>query len=463
MYNSIDECKNNYDKEKIYTHLKYPNKKLLTNFILSNIELDKFLNKNLEVKLINNKSNKIDLNNKLKNYLDNKIKNSKFDFINRNETLKNTFKYLFNNTLQGLYVKIIKNKIKIFYFFYNEGYNNDWIDNIYIPEYLKNRKNIDKNTKNWSSNNCIINNRFIAKQHNNNNNMEFARVLEFKCFIKNVCKNYKIKDIDFFINRRDFPVIRNDDKHPYYHLYDEVSKFKTNKYISIFSQSISNNYADIPFVNVDDIMLLTQKAYAPKCKISIFPKQINWDNKINTAFFRGSATGCGVTIKTNQRLKLAKISYDLKNKSILDAGVVSWNYRDKIYNKQLTLINPKKLGFPLVNKVTLEEQNKYKYLIHIDGHVSAYRLLRELDSGSIVLKVESKNNYEMWFSSLLEEYINYIPIKKDLSDLIDKIKWCKNNDDKCKKIAENAMILRKNILNLETAEKYMAYSLNNIN
>ena len=460
MYNSVEECKNNYHKEKIYTHPKYPDKKLLTNFILSNIELDKFLNKNLEVKLVNNKSNKIELNSKLKNYLDKKINNKLFNFTNRNETLNKTFKYLFNNTLDGMYVKIINNKIKIFYHFHNEEYKNDWIDNIKISDYLKNRKNIDKDTNNWSSNNCIINNRLVSRQQSNK--MEYARVLEFKYFLNNVCKKYKIKDIDFFINRRDFPVIRNDGKHPYYHLYNEVTKYKTDNYIATFSQSVSNSNADIPIVNVDDIMLLTQKAYAPKCKISMFPKQINWDNKIDTAFFRGTATGCGVTIQTNQRLKLAKISFDLNNKSILNAGVVSWNYRDKIYNKELTLIHPKKLGFPLVNKVTLEEQMKYKYLIHVDGHVSAYRLLRELDSGSIVLKVESENNYEMWFSSLLEEYINYIPIKKDLSDLIDKIKWCKNNDDKCKKIAENSISLRKNILNLETAKKYMAYSLNNI-
>jgi hypothetical protein len=35
-----------------------------------------------------------------------------------------------------------------------------------------------------------------------------------------------------------------------------------------------------------------------------------WNDKVNTAFFRGTATGGGTTIETNQRLHLAQICYD---------------------------------------------------------------------------------------------------------------------------------------------------------
>ena len=42
--------------------------------------------------------------------------------------------------------------------------------------------------------------------------------------------------------------------------------------------------------------------------------------------------------------------------------------------------------------------------------------------------------------------IHYIPIKKDLSDLIEKIKWCKKNDKICEKIAENAKKFAKKYL-----------------
>ncbi len=33
--------------------------------------------------------------------------------------------------------------------------------------------------------------------------------------------------------------------------------------------------------------------------------------------------------------------------------------------------------------------------------------------------------WKMWFSHLLKPYIHYVPVKSDLSDLIEKIQWCR--------------------------------------
>ena len=43
-----------------------------------------------------------------------------------------------------------------------------------------------------------------------------------------------------------------------------------------------------------------------------------------------------------------------------------------------------------------------------------------------------------FFFDFLKEWEHYIPVKRDLSDLIEKTKWCKDNYDKCLQIAENA-------------------------
>ena len=48
------------------------------------------------------------------------------------------------------------------------------------------------------------------------------------------------------------------------------------------------------------------------------------------------------------------------------------------------------------------------------------------------------SKYIFWYKKLLQPYIHYIPIKSDLSDLLEKIKWCIDNDEKCKEIANNA-------------------------
>ena len=93
----------------------------------------------------------------------------------------------------------------------------------------------------------------------------------------------------------------------------------------------------------------------------------------------------------------------------------------------------------LVDKLTPEQQSDYKYLINVDGHVSAFRLSLELSMGCCILMVESAEKWKMWFSDMLEPYIHYVPVKADLSDLMDQLNWCKKNDNKCKRIAQNSL------------------------
>ena len=61
----------------------------------------------------------------------------------------------------------------------------------------------------------------------------------------------------------------------------------------------------------------------------------------------------------------------------------------------------------------------------------------------------------MWFEYKLIPYdietdnhkkAHFIPISKDLKDLIPIIKWCINNDDKCKIIANNGVKFYKTYL-----------------
>ena len=98
------------------------------------------------------------------------------------------------------------------------------------------------------------------------------------------------------------------------------------------------------------------------------------------------------------------------------------------------------------------EQSKYKYLLHLDGYVAAWRLIAELNMHSVILKQES-STYEYYYT-LLRPWVHYVPIKRDLSDLIEKVSWCKNNDASCKQIASNANDFAKRILTRETVLDY---------
>lgn len=53
----------------------------------------------------------------------------------------------------------------------------------------------------------------------------------------------------------------------------------------------------------------------------------------------------------------------------------------------------------------------------------------------------------MWYFDLLKEYHDHVPVEADLSDLEEKIRWCRDNDEKCREIAQHAK---------EFYEKYVA-------
>lgn len=61
--------------------------------------------------------------------------------------------------------------------------------------------------------------------------------------------------------------------------------------------------------------------------------------------------------------------------------------------------------------------------------------------GSVILKVEPQQVADrMWYFPLLKPYHDHVPVKADLSDLEEKIAWCRAHDDECRKIGENAKI-----------------------
>ena len=373
----------------------------------------------------------------------------------------NTFKYIFEKFKKGIFIKIANNQLKVFLPFSNVNFVNEWSSKIKIdPKYEDiykffsnisklegynfNKHNVNNFINTWYSNNSLIRYEFPINEGDTN-------VSCIKNMLEELCKNRIIPDIELFINRRDFPLITKNGFEPYYNLWNTKEKpllsHNYNKYLPILSMSTAENFTDILLPSYDDWIRVQNKnnIWFPRASQDYnYNFHIKWKDKIPTAVFRGSSTGSGVTIETNQRLKVSYISHMLEKEnnineiSYINAGITKWNIRPKkIYGHEyLEFLDPKTLPFGLVNKLTPLEQSKYKYIIHIDGHVSAYRLSYELSMKSVILIVKSE--WKLWYSELLKPYVHYIPIKEDLSDLIEQIKWCRKNDKKCKDISENA-------------------------
>lgn len=89
------------------------------------------------------------------------------------------------------------------------------------------------------------------------------------------------------------------------------------------------------------------------------------------------------------------------------------------------------------NYMTLHDMvQKYKYLLDIGGNGYSGRLKFLLFSHRPVFVVDRE--YIEYFHNLLVPFIHYIPVREDLSDLVDKIRWANANQQKCQEIAEAA-------------------------
>lgn len=399
----------------------------------------------------------------------------------------NTFEYIFNYFKKGVFVIIEDNKLRCYLPISNKDYENNFYDRIYLNEeekkllkikgYNEVKKELDNNLrefmkennlrlnlnrKKWVANNCWFRNQWPEYEGDLNYNV-------FKSFLELIVKERNINDCCFYINLRDFPIVEKNLNNPFYHLYDgeKVKLADYKKMCPIYSQSIGVDNIDLLIPTNDDIIRITQKFYTNKCNNQYQKNKEeklnrNWKKKIDVAIFRGGATGCGITIDTNPRLKVALLGVEYPD--LINSGITDWNAKPKKYSgRPLEVIDIKKLekmGIVIKEGISNIEKSNYKYIINVDGSVSAFRLGFELGMNSVILKVNS--DYKMWYSNLLIPMKHYIPIKHDCSDLVEKILWCKNNDNECKKIASNAVKFYEKYLSKEGILDYFSKSLNDL-
>jgi len=364
----------------------------------------------------------------------------------------NTFSHFFHKFKKGTFVKIQNNELKVFLPFSKHAFVNEWSDKINIdPKYgnmynfiehinkmlgKQYRISINKFCKHWYANNCLI--RYEFPTHEGDSN-----VPQMSDMLKTLCKERKIPDIEFFMNRRDFPQLKRNGTEAYEHIFGDNQPLLSHnytKYTPFLSMVTTKEHADIPIPTGDDwsrISSIENKFFSSKEYPDIKQFNIPWKDRKPTAVFRGSSTGAGVTVDTNMRLKLAKLS-ETSEIPLLDVGITKWQLRPRKLkdSNYLQTIDINEIGIQLKPFLTPYQQAEYKYIINLDGHVSAFRLSLEMSMGCCILLVDSK--YELWFKSMIKPMVHYVPIKSDLSDLIEQIKWCRENDTKVEEIAKNA-------------------------
>ncbi|OGN59705.1 MAG: hypothetical protein A3F40_04545 [Chlamydiae bacterium RIFCSPHIGHO2_12_FULL_27_8] len=256
------------------------------------------------------------------------------------------------------------------------------------------------------------------------------REIPFEKALRTLSKIRKLPDLDIIYSDQDGTPLKGINKNFY------ITQNKDNQ-APIFSRAKLKNAPYI--ILIPDYHSLSKDWYDDLKKFKIENKKSLWEKKKNIAFWRGA-------LHTDERTKLCDISLDYKNH--LDAGLGTEHSIKKEHEKFFR-------GY-----IKREDQLNYKYLPVLDGIMCTYNGYQwRLLSNSVVFKQESDE--EQWFYDLLKPYTHYIPIKRDMSDLIDRIDFARENDSKCKEISENATKFIIENLTFEDVYLYLFKTLEN--
>ena len=260
-----------------------------------------------------------------------------------------------------------------------------------------------------------------------------------------------------------------------------------NQFLPIISLSGQKGYIDVPIPNYDNIpsyqynYINGMGNYVASINDSMKNSnlyEVGWKMKMPKVIFRGGPTGCGYTTMSNQRLKLIQFVEDAKSDPTISQNIVElFNVgivnNDKSVNESINTASIRNdpiyhIGMMNTNILSegwmnMQEHSKYRYILHIDGNVNAYRLLNTFLTGSLVLRVQS--NFTSWFEPMIHPFditeeevtsinAHYIPIRSDMSDLFFVLEWCENHQELCEQIATNALNLAREISDPQFAKLF---------
>jgi Glycosyl transferase family 90 len=168
---------------------------------------------------------------------------------------------------------------------------------------------------------------------------------------------------------------------------------------------------------------------------------VDWDMRIPKIFWRGSTTGIRVhappgpgepdDLSWLPRLHLCHSIHSLGLFERCDVGVTGIVQIDE----QHLIDRITQSGF-MKERVPRDHFLQYRGVFDIDGNANAWSgLFCSLIGASCVLKVSSRLGFHQWYYSSLKPWVNFIPIRSDLSDLTEAVQWFAAHNSQAREIA----------------------------
>ena len=356
------------------------------------------------------------------------------------------FAHIFNTFKKGIFVQIKHGRVEHFLNLDNEEYRNAWHEIIDFGEFKFTAQT--QPPEKWYANNYLVRfERPFAESA-----IGRRELLDMFCHL---CRevDFGEETVEFFVNRRDFPLLRKDGMHPYSAIFggSQPCEAPQNSVVKLLSMVSSPEFSDVPIPTPEDWTRVSGRDFSltKRARAAEFVDDFHrsWKEKRSVAVFRGGATGANfgalrvsicALVSGDPRFD-AKITAPANRVQIVDGAI-----------RHPPHVPPELLG----GFLSLKEQSAFKFIIHIQGHVQAFRLSAELATHSVVLLVESDTH--LWFEALMKPWVHFIPVKKDASDLKQKIEWALQNDQKCAQIAAAARAFYEKHLGVDACVQHLA-------
>ncbi len=209
-----------------------------------------------------------------------------------------------------------------------------------------------------------------------------------------------------------------------------------------------------------DFSCFAQKTTTYAWTYSLYPKiqkaakKMPWKDKCSLAVWRGTNSGShhakSGSSCTNSRCKLCTLSQF--HPHLINAKFSQLNETNKEAIKHM------KSHYFVGGFMTPEEHLRYKYLITLDGNTCTYPgLAWRLLSNSCVIK--TMTNQIQWYYAGLEPWVHFIPVDKDLSNLLPNLQWAYEHDEEASQMAVRASEYARDNLSQEGIYLYLCHLL----
>lgn len=274
-------------------------------------------------------------------------------------------------------------------------------------------------------------------------------------YFQKLVTKYKISDVDFIIYlREEIPTKEDLGKQtmgvPAFIMFqDKASSYEMDKLLFPDAFFIKENKNS----NWGRLLANIEKA----------SENYPWAKKISKVFWRGVTTGDFHPYTIENFSKLPRLTISILSKlypDLIDANFSAYSPQIMYehFGPNLREFCQLLLGGRL-QKANEADHLKYKYLISLDGNAATgTRVSWIMYSNSVLLKQESDKI--QWYYSALKPYVNYVPVKHDLSDIFDQIEWMKENDAKVEQISINAHNFIQNNMLAEHIDSHTVILLN---